>query len=227
MTFESVHTTFRPEVGSVLGRQLASDLSTGLGCERVRLYFKTPGSPMTVPSPSHVGSWSCGHSPSTPFPGRGERRSVGKDSVWGLQSRGNGVRVAARTGRPPAPGADTALLACWPGSLLANEERSLGLPAGAPRAFILFREASQTRQDQIKTGTPSQPALRETDSPAMGSPDLIIPSTSPALTSQSPTCSRVPCAHRGPRALDSDAACSLGLTLAQGPSTPGPQHAPL
>lgn len=40
---------------------------------------------MTVPSPSHVGSWSCGHSPSTPFPGRGERRSVGKDLVWGLE----------------------------------------------------------------------------------------------------------------------------------------------
>ena len=70
----------------------------------------------------------------------------------------------------------------WPACLGLSWQRrrqSLGLPAGAPQTCILFREAPQPWQDQNKTGAPSQPTLRETDSRAMALPrPWPIPTTS-------------------------------------------------
>lgn len=208
MTFQSVHTMFWPEVGRFHGCTWVADCwplsqaqaSAGLGCEHVNLYFKIPKAQLAVAQPFPSVRLVLQQLPKHSFPLEKERLGLGPAEKLDTRvtppggAKKLGTSVAARVGRPPA---------------LWGQHSSLGQLAQVSLA------------EPEETGALSQPNLREPTSLAIRFPrSWLIPTTSATPASLSSTCSRVPCAHGRSRVMDSDAACPLGLTIAQGPSIP-------
>lgn len=161
--------------------------------------------------------------------GEDEQRCLGRGLVWNLQrgwtsrsplrqSRGNGARVAAKAGGPPAPwGSHSSrgpLARAAPGR---GGGQALGFqleplrPASCSKSFLRPGRAG------AKWGLYFVSLVREPTSAAMAFPrPWLNPCHFRSCLPES-YLRQVSCVHGGSRVTDSDAVCSSGLTSAQGP----------